>query len=146
MGEIEKIEEKIVNILNKYFDLQLVYLFGSSITDRFNFESDIDIAYLSSDKLLNDKEYNKKYIEAKLELIRELGREIDLIDLKNAGIPIIKEVIYKGKKIYMKNEKVKEEYEYRYAALYNQYNEDIDIIKKKIKERGYISYAGDNTF
>ncbi len=126
-------EEKILEILKKYKSPIVVYIFGSFGTERFNTESDIDIAVLWEEKLDNFKLY-----QIKNELIETLNREIDLIELNNTNLILIKEVIYKGKLIYVENEKKRLEFEYKSLAMYNQYIEEISIIKEKIKERGCI--------
>jgi len=134
-------EKIIIEIFSKYIEVELIYLFGSCITDRFNSESDVDIAYFSKETI--SKENNIKLI---FELVEKLGREIDLIDLNSVGISLKKEVIYKGKNIYKKNACVKENFEFQQVALYGQFCDDIKIIKQTIKERGYVSYAGNNSF
>ncbi|OQY08602.1 MAG: hypothetical protein B6I28_04660 [Fusobacteriia bacterium 4572_132] len=126
-------EEKVIRILKKYIDADLIYIFGSALNDRFNFDSDIDIAFLAHKTILS-----KKLMELKFELIKEMEREIDLIDLKDASLILTSEVIFKGKLIFKKDEKVKNEFEYRKIALYGQLLDDIKIVKDKIKERGYI--------
>jgi len=126
-------EENIINIIKKYIDVELIYLFGSVITNRFNGESDIDIAIWSKEDILP-----KKFMELKFELIKKMGREIDLINLKNTSLILTKEVIFKGRLIFKKDEKIKNEFEYRKIALYGQFIDDIKVVKDKIKERGYV--------
>ncbi len=126
-------ENIIIETAVKYCEINLIYIFGSYLTGNYNSESDIDIALLSSSKI--DKEI---LMRMKLELMEKTGREIDLIDLWESGESVNKEIIFKGKNIYKNSEKIKNEFEYRKAAVANQYSEDIAIYINRIKERGRV--------
>ena len=126
-------ENIIIETAVKYCEINLIYIFGSYLTGNYNSESDIDIAVLSSSKI--DKEI---LMRMKLELMEKTGREIDLIDLWESGESVNKEIIFKGKNIYKKSEKIKCEFEYRKAAIANQYSEDVGIYINRIKERGRV--------
>ncbi|MGM0509123.1 MAG: type VII toxin-antitoxin system MntA family adenylyltransferase antitoxin [Fusobacteriota bacterium] len=126
-------DEKIIEIIKDFLDVSLIYLFGSVNTDNFNFNSDIDIAILSKNKI-NDK----LLFDLKIELVRELGREIDLINLNRSDPVLTKEIISKGKVIFKKDEKTKAEFEFKQLSLYGQYIDDISVIKEKIKKRGSV--------
>ncbi len=126
-------ENIIIETVIKYAEIDLIYIFGSYLTENYNIESDIDIAVLSSDKM--EKE---TLMKIKLELMEKTGREIDLIDLWESGNSVNKEIIFKGKNIYKKSEKIKYEFEYRKAAIANQYSEDVGIYINRIKERGRV--------
>lgn len=122
-------EEKIIEIIKNELKVDLIYLFGSVLTNRFNSESDIDIAIFSSKSI--DK---KSLAKTKLELINQLNSEIDLVDLKDCSIVLKKEIIYKGKSIYASSKELKENFEYTSVVIYGQYQDDIkDIIKKRGK-------------
>lgn len=131
--EGDKMEKEILSIINRYGKFLLVYIFGSYVTERYNSESDIDIAVLFDKKIKSMKKY-----EMKMELVDLLEREVDLIDLSEGNLILAKEIIYKGKLIYKKDQKTKEEFEYRSVVLYNQYRDDSQIIIDKIKERGRV--------
>ena len=126
-------ENIIIETAVKYCEINLIYIFGSYLTGNYNSESDIDIAVLSSSKI--DKEI---LMRMKLELMEKTGREIDLIDLWESGESVNKEIIFKGKNIYKNSEKIKNEFEYRKAAIANQYSEDVGIYINRIKERGRV--------
>lgn len=125
--------EKIIETIKSIIDIELIYIFGSYGTERYNFDSDIDIAILANKEI--DFDILRKI---KWELIQNTGNEIDLIDLNNCGIVIKKEILSKGKIVFEKEKGIKNQFEYRVFSLYGQYIEDIDVIKKKIKERGKI--------
>jgi predicted nucleotidyltransferase len=128
--EGDKMEKEILNVIKRQGKPLLVYIFGSYVTERYNSESDIDIAVLFDKKIKSMEKY-----EMKMELVDLLGREVDLIDLFEGNLILAKEIIYKGKLIYKKDQKTKEEFEYRSVVLYNQYRDDSQIIIDKIKER-----------
>ncbi len=126
-------ENIIIETIIKYANIDLIYIFGSYLTENYNSESDIDIAVLASEKI--EKEL---FFQMKLELMKNTGREIDLIDLWDSGNSLNKEIIFKGKNIYRKNDIIKYEFELKKAAIANQYSEDIAIYIERIKERGRV--------
>lgn len=130
-------EKRIIEIINNHKSSNLIYIFGSYVTERYNSESDIDIAVLWDEKIESFELYN-----IKKDLLDFLENEVDLIELSNANLTLTKEIIYKGKLIYKESEEKKLDFEYRSIVLFNQYVDDIKIIKEKIKERGRI-YGGD---
>ena len=87
--------EKIIEIIKSNVEVELIYIFGSYGTERYNSESDIDIA-------LSGKHEIPKEILKKIwyELVDKLGQEIDLVDINNCGLIIKKEIILKGKLIF----------------------------------------------
>ena len=65
----------ILDVLLRYLKLETVYLFGSILTDRFNKNSDIDIAFISDNEINNLELYN-----IKCELEAGINYDVDLID------------------------------------------------------------------
>ena len=94
-------ERIIIEIIKKYIEVDLIYLFGSFLTVNYNEESDIDIAVLAKNRI--EKEV---FIKIKMELTKETEREIDLIDLWESNPILDKEILFKGKNIYKKSEEV----------------------------------------
>lgn len=131
-------EKIIIDIINKYIEVDLIYLFGSFLTINYNEKSDIDIAVFAKSKI--EKEV---FIKIKMELMKETEREIDLIDLWESNPVLDKEILFKGKNIYKKSEETKMNFEYRKIVLSAQYSDDVKVVIDKIKERGYI-YERDN--
>lgn len=126
-------EEKILEIMERFIVCKLIYIFGSYGTEYFNQDSDIDIAFLAKEKV-----DAKTKFDLKLYLIQELGYEIDLIDLDDAKPVLAKEIVCKGRVIYAMDEIAKDEFVYKTMALYGQYVDDIKVIVDKVKERGHI--------
>ena len=44
-------ENIIIETIIKYANIDLIYIFGSYLTENYNSESDIDIAVLASEKI-----------------------------------------------------------------------------------------------
>ncbi len=136
---MDSVENKIINIIKKYTKPEIIYLFGSYLTERFNLNSDIDIAFLSKENICFEDMNNMK-----IELESKIEREIDIINLnEEKSMPLIGQIIFKGKVIFTTDENKKNEFEYRKISVYGQYIDDMQIIIKKIKDRGYI-YERDN--
>lgn len=87
------IERQILGILARYSELRLAILFGSQATGQAARDSDIDIGVLAGGPLS---------AAFKLELMQQVGlkcgRPVDIVDLHNAGEPILGQVL-KGKRL-----------------------------------------------
>ena len=88
------IQKTIRTTLKAIPAIELAIVFGSIAANRENPESDIDLAVLTDEPL--DASHKIKIIEA---LAQATGRAIDLIDLKTAGQPLLREIISNGKRI-----------------------------------------------
>ena len=125
--------DKIIEIINRNVDAELIYIFGSYGTERYTADSDIDIAF--SSKNVVSKDIMRKIW---FELVEDLLKEVDLIDINSCGLPIKKEIISKGQVIYEKEKGTNDRLKFKIYALYGQYLEDVSIVKKRIKERGRV--------
>lgn len=136
MGREAKILEGIKEKIIGYFEDKnpiLIYIFGSYAKGNSTAESDIDIAvYLESSIKDIDIYYYKR------DLVDILGLEVDLIDLRNANIIIQNQIVTKGINIFTKTKLEQGEYKYRIISNYNQYREDVEIVKQNIKKRGWV--------
>jgi len=129
---LEGIKEKITG----YFEDKkpvLIYIFGSYARGTEAMESDIDIAVLLEDEIDDMDLYNYKK-----NLVDILEAEVDLIDLKSANIILQNQIVTKGVNIYCRNELERGEYKYRIICSYSQYKEDTEVVRKSIKERGWV--------
>jgi len=111
--DFEKLSLSIERIC-KEFKLQLLYVFGSYAYNNANRLSDLDVAYLSESKL--DLDRILKLISKLQEVFRE--EAIDIVDLKEAPLPLIHRIIKEGKCLYTKDFKIKLEFEMRHENLY----------------------------
>jgi len=90
---------RIKKVLSKYSTtIQLAIVFGSVATGKADFDSDLDLAV----DFGRPMEQHEK-IQLISELAEVLGRPVDLIDLRTAGLPLLKQILAKGKRILGNN-------------------------------------------
>ena len=133
MTENRDMIREIVRIIKSNVEVELIYIFGSYGTERYNSESDIDIAF-SAKKEVSKEVMRKLWYE----LVENLSQEVDLIDINNCGLIIKKEILLKGRLIFESEMYLSEKMKYKTYSLYGQYLEDVSVVKDKIKERGRI--------
>jgi len=135
---------KVVNIdyiiqsLRKYFrerkEIELVYLFGSTVSGKTNALSDIDIALLIDEKQLKEEFYPygyKAHIIADLMKLLKTNR-IDLVILNEASVLLQHRVLYTGKLIYVKNEEKRIQFQVKCIDKYNDFKYLINHINGRI--------------
>lgn len=116
-------EEKIKKIILNRIEVEFIYIFGSYASGLQNSQSDIDIAFYSK-KVYSS--YDIFILAQKLS--SELGREIDLVQMKESSTVFQKEIISKGKIIFEKNRLEREKIENLILKKYIKLNEE----RKKI--------------
>jgi predicted nucleotidyltransferase len=85
-------EAKRLNLLlRERFEFEDIYIFGSVLTNRFSFKSDIDLAI----KGLKTEDFFKAHAF----LIRECGFAIDLKPFEDMTIELQKTVLLKGDRL-----------------------------------------------
>ncbi|SCX92331.1 type VII toxin-antitoxin system MntA family adenylyltransferase antitoxin [Alkaliphilus peptidifermentans] len=135
-GLLEKLDE-FLDQINQQYPIEFAYLFGSFATEKYNKESDIDIAIMFQEKYESKREVIIKgnIIDMGMKYFQ---RKLDVISL-NSATPLLKyEVVRKG--ILLKESKRRAEFEslalreyfdFRYyAEAYNKAM--IEAIKKEI--------------
>lgn len=90
--------------LCKKFDLELLYIFGSYAQGKADLLSDVDIAYYTTKKV------NPLKLLPELEDLFE-EEAIDLVNLRQASLPLIHRVLKYGKCLYAKDLKIKIQFE-----------------------------------
>lgn len=91
-----QIEIQIIDLLKKMIpELLGIYIFGSYANNTMTPESDIDIAFLSFQKISPVEKW-----KIQEELASLLNQDVDLIDLKDATTILRSEVVEKGKLIF----------------------------------------------
>ena len=93
--------EDVCNIVRTRLDaapeVQVCLLYGSAAADTMCANSDVDIA------ICGDRQFPAEYlVDLQLSLAKDLGREVDLIDLPRINGLILTKVITKGIKIINK--------------------------------------------
>lgn len=127
-------EQIIVDHLIEKLSPFLIVLFGSTVKGNIHRESDIDIAFLSNHKNLDQYEI---FMIAQ-ELAAKLNRDVDLIDLDQASTVFQAQIVQSGKPIYCADEQKKAEFEIKALKMYAKLNEERAEILKKINESGTI--------
>jgi predicted nucleotidyltransferase len=86
-------DNAIIDVLNRFPEVQLAILFGSCAKGDATADSDLDLAVQADQPL--DAELSIRLIG---EIAEQLGRPVDLIDLRTAGEPLLGEVL-KGRRL-----------------------------------------------
>jgi uncharacterized protein len=128
------LEEIIIDVLTENLSPFLIVLFGSMAKGTFHTESDIDIAYLSDNKVLDKYEI---FIISQ-DLSAKLGRDVDLMDLNQASTVFQAQVIHTGKVVYCTDEQKKAQYELKTLKMYTKLNKERFPILKGIDESGSV--------
>jgi uncharacterized protein len=128
------LEQMIIDVLNEKLSPFLIVLFGSMAKGTFHTESDIDIAYLSDNTVLDKYEV----FMLSQELAAKLGRDVDLIDLGHASTVFQAQVIHTGKVIYCTDEQKKAHFQMKTLKMYTKLNEERIPILKRIDESGSV--------
>ena len=127
----QQIEIQIIEFLKRKIpEIQGIYVFGSFADNTNTLESDIDIAFLTFQKISPVEKW-----EAQEELASILNRDIDLVDLKNATIILRAEVIEKGKLIFSADSYQIDYFEMTTYSMYADLNETRMDILTDFKER-----------
>lgn len=98
----ERAIEAITRALQEEDDLVLAYVFGSVADERATPSSDADVAVLATRPLGTDA--RKRLIQR---LAHVTGRPIDLVDLREAGMPLLQIVLTEGREIICRDEAAK---------------------------------------
>lgn len=107
-----------------------IYIFGSFANNRLTPESDIDIAFLTWEKISAVEKW-----KIQEELASLLDIDIDLVDLKDASVVLRAEVVENGERIYTENEYECDNFEVTTYSMYADLNETRKDILNEYKEK-----------
>ena len=110
-------------VLQHYPIAQAVYLFGTYGTADERPDSDVDIAVLLSPDEAKREEH-MAMSDAYLALERLLGKDVDLINLRQVSTVFQKEIIMADRRIYCANSYAADEFEMLVLSLYQKLNEE----------------------
>ncbi|MGM0500862.1 MAG: type VII toxin-antitoxin system MntA family adenylyltransferase antitoxin [Bacillota bacterium] len=119
----------IKSFLIEELKAELIYLFGSYAGGKARADSDLDLAFLTSEEI---DDY-QRFLTAQ-KLASNLNIDVDLIDLSKAST-VFKAQIIQGKLLYAQNRQQKQEFELLVLKKYARLNEERKEIIEKI-ERG----------
>jgi len=127
---------KIKEFLVKELEPQTLILFGSSVKGCFREDSDIDVAFISAKEV---KSYDL-YLLAQA-LVIEIGREVDLVDLRQASTVFKAQILGSGQVFYSNDPQKLSEFQIRTLKEYALLNEERAEILRNISARGSV-YGG----
>jgi predicted nucleotidyltransferase len=121
----ENTKIQIINLLKSRISKLIgIYVFGSYADDTATRESDIDIAFLSFEKITPIEKW-----KIQEELASILDNDIDLVDLKDATVVLRAEVVEKGKLIFSADTYLVDYFEMTTYSMYADLNESrVDIL------------------
>lgn len=127
----KKSEIRIVDFLQqKIKNLSGLYLFGSYTTEMHTSRSDLDIAFLTSEKI---PAVDRWKIQEELASLIDI--DIDLVDLKEASVILRAEVVENGKRIYTGDAYASDYFEMVTYSMYADLNESRMDILNDMKEK-----------
>jgi predicted nucleotidyltransferase len=129
---LSKVKEYLVKELKPH----TLIPFGSSVKGYFREDSDIDIAFISDKEV---KSYDL-YLLAQA-LVLEVGREVDLVDFRQASTVFKAQILGLGQVIYSTDPKKLAELQIRTLKEYALLNEERAEILRNISARGSV-YGG----
>lgn len=107
-----------------------IYIFGSMADNSATPESDIDIAFLTFQKISAVEKWKNQE-----ELASKLNQDVDLIDLKDATTILRTEVVEKGKLIFSNDSYQVNHFEMITYSMYADLNESRKDILTDYKEK-----------
>ena len=134
------IADNTLSVVKEYLVKELkphtLILFGSSVKGYFREDSDIDVAFISAKEI---KSYDL-YLLAQA-LVLEVGREVDLVDFRQASTVFKAQILGLGQVIYTNDPKKLAELQIRTLKEYALLNEERAEILRNISARGSV-YGG----
>lgn len=127
--QIKTIKEFLIGKVKPY----LIIIFGSAAQGQMRSDSDIDVAYLSHQ---NVPAYDLFMIAQEMAVI--VGRDIHLIDLKQASTVLQAQIISRGIILLDLEPSNRQEFFILVLKQYARLNEERAPILAKVKERGSI--------
>lgn len=129
----KEIEQQLIEAINVRLNTDFIILFGSFAKGTAREDSDIDLAYFSSQQLSS---YERFILAGDLALIA--GREIDLVDMKQIDTVFTMQIFSEGMPIYIKDKNEFIRQRMRAYSMYAALSEQRAPILDAIKERGSV--------
>ena len=135
----------IINKLKKRPEVLAVYLFGSSIHGKKGKLSDLDVGVIFYDpqQILKEAKHSLKAYGELFDIFAPLANiltgtadKLDLVFLQRTPLTLQKEVLLKGKLIYVKNQEKFLDYKEKTLLSYADLKPVINYFHQKIFERG----------
>lgn len=128
-------DQIIQTVLTHYPQTQAIYLFGSYAAGQHNAHSDVDIALLLPPNAAKQAG-TLALSPLHLSLADQLGREIDLVNLRLVTSVFQKEIITKGQRIFCADAYAAGEFEMLVLSFYQKLNEERRDILEAFAQTG----------
>lgn len=125
--------EQMIETINAQINTDFILLFGSFAKGNAREDSDIDLAYFSQQHL---SAYERFTLAGDLATL--VGREVDIVDLKQIDTVLTMQIFTQGVPIDIKNDNEFTRQKMRAFSMYATLNEQRAPILKAIKERGSV--------
>jgi len=125
----------IQKVLIRFPAVQALYLFGSSVNGGEHSRSDVDVAILLAPEEAAQAG-SMVLSDLRFDLEDELGKTVDLINLRAASTVFQKEIVIKGKRIYTGDGHAAEDFETLTISLYQKLNEERREILDEFRKTG----------
>jgi len=124
-GSVDEIREILKEYFRKHPEIEVAYIFGSTVQGRTSAFSDIDIAVILDSQQVNKKSYRYGYkAEILTDLIKVLKtNNVDLVILNESNCLLGHRVLYFGNLIYCKNEKKRIQFQINTINKYNDFKQ-----------------------
>jgi len=123
----------IQTILAHYSTVQAIYLFGSFGTDNAWPNSDVDIAVLLPPDEAK-RAGHQALGNARVALERLLGKDVDLINLRQVSTVFQKEIIMAERRIFCADAYAADEFEMLVLSYYQKLNEErVDVLAEGLR-------------
>ncbi len=127
----KQIEIQTIDLLKEMIPGLLgIYIFGSYANNSMTSESDVDIAFLTFQKI---SPVEKWKIQEKL--ASTLNTNVDLVDMKDASVVLRSEIIENGIRIYTTDKFECDNFEVTSYSMYADLNESRMLILNDFKEK-----------
>lgn len=129
----KELQNKLIETIKQHVNPDFIILFGSFAKGTTHDESDIDLAYFSTQQLSS---YERFMLAGNLASIA--NREVDLVDLKQIDTVFTMQIFEQGIPIYIRDENAFTRQKMRAYSMYATLSEQRAPIIEAIKERGSV--------
>jgi uncharacterized protein len=140
LGSMDRILDTALEQIRKAFPgVQAVWLFGSTASGDAHADSDIDLAVLLPPGRRADP---TEIFRLRASLTEALGRETDLVSLREAPVAFANEIVSHGGRIWEASVRAADEFEMRTLSSWQKLNEERAGILEDVLATGRILSHG----
>lgn len=110
-----------------------VYRFGSTVGDQSRADSDVDIAFLAAEEIDPLARFNLQE-----RLAQQIGRDVDLVDLRSASTVMRMQVISTGRVLAVNDSQAHDQFADLTFSSYARLNEERRAILEQVQREGRV--------